>query len=402
MIELTGRIVKEPQALDGAMFAVPGATSLGELQETTIIPMTEEQKVTPDIGYAGFSAVTVTPVELQEKTVTPKDAQQIVKASEGYHGLSAVTVEGVTMQAKTVTPTATTEQTVTADEGYSGLSAVTIERLPSAEEAYFGGTEIEEEYAIQGETMDNIAKAIQTKKETTAIFTPAQMAAEIESIVVGDELPNAEGVAFGTVDSYEYAISLENFPSQFTNSLGARAGSYGAAFVVNTAFSVAGFQIKQYSGYSSTVQLWDISGGIKLASVPSSTGGTTEVMLDSPVNLEAGKTYAVVQYSSSNRPYYGSGTLTINEKITNTAQVYSSTATADSAPPISTTKGWYCGVNLIMTEVITESVVTEYKIQTNTLTDIANEVIRIAGATGTLTPAQIITALQGIEAPTTE
>ena len=125
MIELTGRIVKDPQALNGAMFAVPGETVVGELQETTVIPTTTEQTVTPERGYYGFSSVTVTPVELQEKTVTPKDVQQMVKPDTDYHGLSAVTVAAIEMQEKTVKPT-TEDQTVTPDDGYTGLSSVNV------------------------------------------------------------------------------------------------------------------------------------------------------------------------------------------------------------------------------------------------------------------------------------
>lgn len=63
--------------------------------------------------------------ELQEKSVAPSGQVQKVVADEGVYGLSKVTVEAVNLQEKSVTPS-TKLQEVVADEGYTGMSKVSI------------------------------------------------------------------------------------------------------------------------------------------------------------------------------------------------------------------------------------------------------------------------------------
>lgn len=258
-----------------------------------------------------------------------------------------------------------------------------------------------EYYRIKGETLTSIADAIRSKKETTAMLSPEQMAVEIDGIVTGDNLPNAEEDYFCS-PTYEYEYAIENYNP--TNIMGYTSGAFGAAFTVNKDFSVVGFTIRQADYVSSTIQLWDVTDGTKLASVYSSKGSKPEILLDSPVNLLSGKTYAVLEYNSNtNRPWYQEvSRLTLNSKITFVGSVYNLSATENTVPAPNSVKTWYCGVNLIMSQVITDSVVTEYKIQKSTMNSIADEVKRITGATTELTPAQIITALQGIEAVATE
>lgn len=62
------------------------------LQEKSIMPSTEEQKITPDYGYYGLSKVNVKAISLQEKIVSPTTSPQEIIPDDDYHGLAKVTV----------------------------------------------------------------------------------------------------------------------------------------------------------------------------------------------------------------------------------------------------------------------------------------------------------------------
>lgn len=247
------------------------------------------------------------------------------------------------------------------------------------------------EYIIQGKTLTEIADAIRAKKETTAIFTPEQMAAEIESIVVGDDLPNAEEATFGTVDGYETGIlSYGTLASDGSSTM-----TYGNKFTVVKSFAVYGLRTMCSSKGNSeaTLELWDVETSEVLGSVTVTPTGTEEwnnYQFAQPINLVAGKTY-MVSRRGLHMAKSSKTSCTFNEKIGSYSGFYSYSSTM----PTQADSGIFM-VDVLIGQPITESVTTEYKIQLDTLTNIADEVKRITGATGTLSPAQIVTALQGL------
>lgn len=73
-----------------------------------------------------------------------------------------------------------------------------------------------EEYGkIRKSLLTGIADAIRAKKNTTAIFTPEQMAAEIEGIVIGDDLPTSAEYPAIPIDVVRYCpyIAIMRFKS---------------------------------------------------------------------------------------------------------------------------------------------------------------------------------------------
>lgn len=309
--------------------------------------------------------------KLQEKTVEANEKEQVISPDYGYYGLKSVTVEA-------------------------------LEILPKAEYEYFGGGNVSEEYTIRGETLDNIANSIQAKKETTAIFTPDQMAKEIESIVVGDELPNAEEVSFGTSVVNEHSITETGTIS--TNSNRSDRSNRAHKFLVNETIGFVGFRCRFESagGWPYVLQLWDVESDTKITEVsytPSATATWYDIPLETPINLLAGKEYVIVQQAPVFKAYWASRpNMTFNAKITDLGTDYNDTA--DSPPSafsgFSTGKYYWGMVMFIIGKAVTESDTTEYKIQKDTMNGIADEVARITGTAGTLTPAQIITALKSV------
>lgn len=249
------------------------------------------------------------------------------------------------------------------------------------------------EYIIQGETLTAIADAIRAKKETTAILTPAQMAVEIEGIVTGDDLPNAEDVSFGTQsDAVEYGI-VEYWTTSDTNL----SNNVGYKFTVVKTMACLGIRA-MFGGTKSTtryLKLWDVETqtAIEALTVTGSQEADKwiEYRFAEPFNLFPGKTYAV-----SMRGQYLvmlQNQATFNDNLANAE--YATSATEDGCLTAPTTSA-APAVDIIISEALTESVVTEYKVQAETMDGIAEEVQRITGATNKLSPAQMLTALQNL------
>ena len=252
-----------------------------------------------------------------------------------------------------------------------------------------------------------IADAIRAKKDTTAVLTPAQMAEEIESIVIGDDLPNAEDAYFGTPSvetGYTTSAALSS------NKFGSTFNVYGYQFTVNTPISFVGFRYMNGNKGScpAIFTLWDVQTETEIAKLSVNTVSSTawmEYRLDSPINMEVGKSYAVTSYAqcfsyatsiSAANPIY-------NTSIGNIQYPHYTNAAGYAYPTVWTTRkdGSFVAIDMLIGEHITESVTTDYKVQVVTMDDIADEVKRIKGTSGKLTTAQIITALQSIPVQTT-
>lgn len=248
-------------------------------------------------------------------------------------------------------------------------------------------------YKISGERLTGIADAIRAKKGTTAVFTPEQMAAEIESIAVGNDLPNAEDAFFGAIsDAVEYGVMKDTTVNN-TNS----TTHFGYRFTAGVTIACIGIRAKFGSVRSNNryLCLWDAETqtAINTLTVTSDVKNEwVEYLFDTPVNLLAGKRY-VVSYRGNGIAEI-SGSVTFNPKLTNVEWVFGYNTGENGYPANTSALG--CGVDIIFKEALTESVVTEYKVQAETMNDIANEVKRITIATGTMTPAQIITELSGV------
>lgn len=269
----------------------------------------------------------------------------------------------------------------------------------TATEIYFSGSdpvpeETEEpetvtQYLIRSDTLTAIADAIRIKKETTAVFTPEQMAVEIADIVSGDDLPNAEDYTFGTLEVVQSTAITATAPKIESNS-GVKY-TWGWSFEILENIALLGF--RSYSNYytkSHKLSMWNENGELlATAKLTTQKGAWVSVFLDNPVLLKPGK-YTIGDYGNSTQ-LTNLAALGLDSRIKNAIPLNN---TADGMPTDIGTQ--YPVSDFIFHNAETESSVTEYKIQNETLTDIADEVRRISGATGVLTTAQIEEELSAI------
>lgn len=251
-----------------------------------------------------------------------------------------------------------------------------------------------EEYGkIRKSLLTGIADAIRAKKVTTALFSPEQMAAEIDGIVVGDNLPEAENYSFGKLTAYEEMVARFSSVSNSTSY----GWTSGYKFTVNNDFAIYGCKV--YGGCGS-IRIWDDAdrSAVFTQAVNTNIASWETVMFSTPVNLFAGKTYMITRSPYSNG--YGGAFKypALNSKVTQVGRGFYGGSTIDTYPTSDAyyQNGMAGAIIPLIGPVITESEIEEYKIQTTTLTDIADEVKRVTGKGSTLTPAQIITVLQAL------
>ena len=277
----------------------------------------------------------------------------------------------------------TTEQTVSNDF-YTWLTANAVQQSSDQSEPT---TDIL--YTVNGSSLTAVANAIRAKKETTAVFTLEQMAVEIEGIVTGDSLPNAEDYAFGTLEVAQSNAITTTAPTITSNS--GVTYTYGWSFEIVTHIALLGFRgySRDYAK-SRKMSMWDESGELlATATLTTKKGAWVSVLLDTPVLLKPGK-YTIGGYGASTQ-LTKIANLSFDSRILYpTALVYA----GDAMPTDSNTL--FPTSDFIFQNAEMESSVTEYKIQNETLTDIADEVRRISGATGVLTTDQILTLLKAM------
>ena len=270
--------------------------------------------------------------------------------------------------------------------------------LITGDEVYFARNdtpaEPEPEYGkIRRQHMRDIGDAIRRKTGKKDKIPTPQLAGEIDSIVTADGMPVAEEAAFGTATSEkEYGYATWKAKRSWSGGK-----SVGYTFIANAPTCLIGFRFMQSkSPYTARLALWDVENNTELTflnvGVANSSAWWQEGMLATPVILEVGKTYAVVCSAPTEAfGYYELESMTANGRITIIESLYGSTSEYPNTP-----MSEYYGLDMIIANVPDVVDVLEYKIQTQTLTELTDEVKRIAGLGGVLTLEQTITALKGM------
>lgn len=124
--------------------------------------------------------------------------------------------------------------------------------------------------------------------------------------------------------AYEYGILTYSGLNTTSNKF-----ELGYKFKANENFIVCGLRVMYPAVQTTTAHLWDSSGNlIASANITAVAGEWVEVLLETPVTLESGKTYYVSCYNTSTRYQASKSNFTFNEKITFMAGVYNSSQNA--------------------------------------------------------------------------
>lgn len=234
-----------------------------------------------------------------------------------------------------------------------------------------------------------IGDAIRTKTGKSDTLTLEQMAEAVAGISVGENLPEAESAYFGGVE-VEYGILSESM-----NSSSSVGSNRGYRFTMSETMACLGIRVKFaiVKTYDTYLHLWDAETQTTIATgtiISAIANEWLEYRFAAPINLLAGKTYAVSAMSGiivTGR----SNEVTLNPKLTNVAWV---NAASGGSYPSQSMSNPYC-IDIII-KPVQAPLPDDYQITRTTMDDIAEEVQRITGTTGKLSTAQIVTALQGI------
>lgn len=252
------------------------------------------------------------------------------------------------------------------------------------------------EYRIQGETLTSFADQTRRLAGVQGGLSPAQMLGLLGGIDSTRTLTAAENSNFGTVEQ-----QTERGILTYGSYADGGSGTFGYKFTPNEDISVCGIWARattnnSYAYYCSYI--WDEDGKpLATVSLPLSTSGAS-VMFNSPINLIAGKTYVVAAALNGKTSWrYTNGTVT-NSKITFITSVKSSERTTETTRTNFTQD--YSTALIPDTDIIIAPsqapLPEQYMVQLETMTEIADEIIRITGGTGKVTPAQIISALKSM------
>lgn len=249
-------------------------------------------------------------------------------------------------------------------------------------------------YSIAEAILDAVARQIMRLTDSTEKVKPEEFEAKLESVCKGGELPSAEDAYFGMRDT-GLQESITDYGVPYNGS-----GTTGCQFTPLKDFVVFGVKVLAKSTvYPNKIRLFDVETQEELLSLDAVGSEWVEIILNEQINLYAGKTYAISVYNGYGC-YFSPSETSFNPNIKYVGGYYNSDEVATC--PTNNSEKRICAAIVTLAPKPEENIIYEYKIQTTTLNDIADEVIRITGRSDSMSPASILSALQGIETVTTE